>query len=261
MTIEDIQGFMETTHGIGSRELDLILHSPGGDLAAAEAIVSYLRSRFDHIRVFVPHAAMSAATLISCAANELILGKHSFLGPVDPQFVLPTPLGARMVPAHALLEQFDMAQQQCADPSKMGGWVPMLAQYGPDLLVQARNAISLSENLADAWLKKHLMVTDPSKATSVARWLSDHQSMKQHRRYLSRETLVGAGMPISALEDDQILQDLVLSVFHATTHTLDGTGVVKIIENHHSRAFLKVMRPPVGSTPPPQHPPAVQPSP
>ena len=54
---EDMQAFMEVSHGLDGDLLDLILHSPGGSPEAAEAIVSYLRSRFSHIRVIVPQLA------------------------------------------------------------------------------------------------------------------------------------------------------------------------------------------------------------
>ena len=87
---EDIHALMEVTNGLRGSRLDLILHSPGGSSMAAEAIVTYLRSRFNHIRVIVPQLAMSAATMIACAANEILMGKHSFLGPTDPQIVLST---------------------------------------------------------------------------------------------------------------------------------------------------------------------------
>ena len=70
ITVNDIHGFMEAVYGLTGRELDLIIHSPGGSAEAAEAIVVYLRSKFDHIRVFVPHMAMSAATMLACAADR-----------------------------------------------------------------------------------------------------------------------------------------------------------------------------------------------
>ena len=130
---EDIHALMEVTSGLQGTTLDLILHSPGGSPEAAEGIVSYLRSRFDHIRVVVPQLAMSAATMISCAANEIMVGKHSFLGPIDPQLLVSTQLGTRFVPAQAVLDQFDKAQRECADPAKLSAWLPMLGQYGPDL--------------------------------------------------------------------------------------------------------------------------------
>jgi len=91
---EDIHALMEVTHGAEGSDLDLILYSPGGSPETAEAIVSYLRSRFSNIRVIVPNYAMSAATMIACAADEIILGRHSFLGSTDPQILIPTGLGA-----------------------------------------------------------------------------------------------------------------------------------------------------------------------
>ena len=85
---EDIHALMEVTSSLRGPDLDIILHSPGGSAEAAEAIVSYLHSRFSHIRVIVPQLAMSAATMIACTADEIVMGKHSFLGPTDPQLLL-----------------------------------------------------------------------------------------------------------------------------------------------------------------------------
>jgi len=57
---------------------------------------------------------------------------------------------------------------------------------------------------------------------------------------------------IENLENDQELQDLVLSVFHATTHTFNGTTAVKIIENHNGKAFIKAQQTiPIQLPPPP----------
>ncbi len=156
VTDEDVHALMEAVHGLTGPNLDLILHSPGGSAGAAEAIVKYLRSKFDHIRIIVPHMAMSAATMISCAANEIILGRHSFLGPIDPQLLIQTGLGTRYVPAQAILDQFERALQDAADPVKLRVWAPMLSQYGPDLLVTCQNLVSLSEQLVSQWLEEYM---------------------------------------------------------------------------------------------------------
>lgn len=87
---EDIQGLMEVIHGLKGDSLDLILHSPGGSAEATEAFVSYLRMKFKDLRVIIPYAAMSAATMLSCAANSIVMGKQSFIGPIDPQVVFQT---------------------------------------------------------------------------------------------------------------------------------------------------------------------------
>ena len=73
----DIQGFMSALSGIEGNEVDLILHSPGGQAEATEQIVNYLRQKFAHIRVIIPQNAMSAATMLACAADVIVMGKHS----------------------------------------------------------------------------------------------------------------------------------------------------------------------------------------
>ena len=172
---EDIHALMEVTAGMSGSELDLILHSPGGSVDAAESIVSYLRSRFSDIRVIIPHLAMSAATMIACAADKIVMGKHSFLGPTDPQFLLTTPLGIRSVPAQAVLDQFEKAKRECADPAKLSAWLPMLEQYGPDLLERSEMALELSKTLVKEWLKTYMFESaddSESLAESVSTWLA-----------------------------------------------------------------------------------------
>ncbi len=149
---EDLEGFMETVHALTGPNLDLIVHSPGGQVEATEAIVQYLRSKFSYIRVFVPHQAMSAATMLACVADEVVMARHASLGPIDPQIMVVTPLGAQSIPAQAILDQFEQAKKECiADPKNLSVWVPMLQQYGPALLVQCENALRLSRQLVANW--------------------------------------------------------------------------------------------------------------
>jgi membrane-bound ClpP family serine protease len=113
-----------------------------------------MRSMFTNVRVIIPHAAMSAATMLACSANRILMGTHSFLGPIDPQFILQTETGRSAVPAHAILAQFELAKKECADPTKLAAWIPMLRQYGPALLVQCQLAQDLSRSLVGEWLEK-----------------------------------------------------------------------------------------------------------
>ena len=249
ITEEDVQGLMEVVHGLHGKDLDLIIHSPGGSAEAAEAVVHYLRAKFDHIRVIVPHAAMSAATLVACAANQVVMGKQSSLGPIDPQYILSDQFGRiQAVPAQAILDQFTRAKQECRDPALLGAWAPMLGQYGPALLVQCENALKLAENLAAAWLRTWMLSGTKGKrgaikARSIAKALRDHTRFKSHARHISRDQAKTMGLIIMDLESDQTLQDLVLSVFHATTQAFDNpSGAVKIIENQLGKAFVKVHR-------------------
>jgi ClpP class serine protease len=65
--------------------IDVILHTPGGLVLAAEQIARALRSHGGRVTVFVPHYAMSGGTLIALAADEIVMDAHAVLGPVDPQ--------------------------------------------------------------------------------------------------------------------------------------------------------------------------------
>ena len=241
ITDEDIHALMEVTHGLRGN-LDLILHSPGGSPDAAEAMVAYLRTRFDNIRVLVPHQAMSAATMIACAANEIVLGEHSFLGPTDPQILLPTPIGNRSVPAQAVLDQFDKVKQGVSSSQNISVWLPLISQCGPDLLVRCESALRLSKELVTTWLSTYMFKDDSNsqqKARRVSEWLANNKKFKSHGRHISRSDLLEYGLRINSLEKDKDLEDLSLSVFHATTHTFTGTPAVKIVENHTGRAFIK----------------------
>ena len=93
ITLEDMQAMMEVCKDLSGPNLDIILHSPGGSPEAAASIVRYLRKKFYDIRVFVPLAAMSAATMWALAGNRIVMGSHSQLGPIDPQLVSGTWLG------------------------------------------------------------------------------------------------------------------------------------------------------------------------
>src|SRR3977135_3030951 len=69
--------------------LDIVLHTPGGLVLAALQIARAIHEHKGKVTVFVPHYAMSGGTLISLAADEIVMSKHAVLGPVDPQLGQP----------------------------------------------------------------------------------------------------------------------------------------------------------------------------
>jgi ClpP class serine protease len=65
--------------------IDLVLHTPGGLVLASYQIAHAIKHRPGKVTVHVPHYAMSGGTLIALAADEIVMGDHAVLGPVDPQ--------------------------------------------------------------------------------------------------------------------------------------------------------------------------------
>jgi ClpP class serine protease len=84
---KDKNAFMVNIHKLDrTKGLDLILHTPGGDLAATESIVDYWNQMFGKdIRAVIPQISMSAGTMMALSCKEIIMGKQSNLGPIDPQ--------------------------------------------------------------------------------------------------------------------------------------------------------------------------------
>jgi hypothetical protein len=232
----DKNGLMAAIHKLDkSKGLDLILHTPGGDLSATESIVDYLRSIFDtNVRAIVPQIAMSAGTMIALSCREIILGKHSNLGPIDPQ------IGG--VPAHGVIEEFNQARAEIiANPAAAMVWQPIIAKYSPTLVGQCMKAIEWSETMVKEWLKTAMFKDETDaqqKADAIVLELGSHALTKSHARHISLQRAKSLGIKVITLEEDPRLQDAVLAVHHSCIHTLAHTPAVKIIENHIGAAYI-----------------------
>ncbi len=240
---QDKNGFMAAIHELDRRKgLDLILHTPGGDIAATESLVDYLRSMFGtDIRAIIPQIAMSGGTMIALACGEIIMGKHSSLGPIDPVI--------SGIAAHGLIEEFKTARQEIARGGLDGQaaaavWQPIIAKYPPTFVGEAEKAIKWSEDMVKDWLKTGMLADDPEQDEKVRRildGLGDHALTLSHSRHISLKQAQDLGLNVVPLEDDDRnsgLQDAVLAVHHIAVQTIADKGVAKIIENHRGVAQL-----------------------
>ena len=238
----DIQGFMSALQGIQGNSLDLIVHSSGGAAEATEQIVNYLRAKFNDIRVIVPQNAMSAATMLACSSNRIIMGKHSSIGPIDPQLNMRTPGGEYVVAAQSILEEFAAAQQNVNTPNNNPIlWIQKIQQYPPGLLVQCSKVIELAKRLVRGWLAQYMFLgasNADQKATELSEWLGNNSNFLTHGRSIGIDLARQKGLIIDSLEEDQQLQELVLSVFHSTVATFQSTPCVKMIENHAGKGVF-----------------------
>ena len=233
----DMNGIMNAVSGLDKKKgLDLILHTPGGVVTATESIVNYLRKIFDcDIRVIVPHMAMSAGTMIACASKEIIMGKESSLGPIDPQY--------RGVPAQGVLLEFERAIKETQqDPSRALIWREIIQQYRPTFIGECDNAVSLAHELVGGWLKTCMFKRSKKRNTIVEKLLEElasHSASKVHDRHYDYVKCKELGLKVVALEKNQDLQDAVLSLYHAyicSIYKLPNT--IKFIENHEGQAFI-----------------------
>lgn len=130
--------------------IDVILHTPGGLVLAAEQIAKALVERKAKVTVFVPHYAMSGGTLIALAADEVVMDANAVLGPVDPQ------IGD--MPAASIIKAVHIKGQQRVDDETL-----ILA----DIAEKARNQVGI---FVAQVLLKHL---PEKKALEVATLLTE----------------------------------------------------------------------------------------
>ncbi len=240
ITDEDKNGFMAVVQGMDRAQgLDLLLHTPGGETAATQSIVDYLRRMFGtNIRAVVPQIAMSAGTIVACSCREMLMGSQSNIGPIDPQL--------RGIPAYGVLEEFKRAFAEIkSDPTRAQIWQVIIAQYRPTFLGQCDNAIKWSNAFVRQQLAAVMFAGDPdalAKAREVVRRLTDYRGNRTHDRHINIDECLAMGLKVVRLEDDQALQDLVLTVHHCYMHTLGNTGAVKIIENQKGVAAMKLLQ-------------------
>jgi Serine dehydrogenase proteinase len=183
--VGDKDAFSEVLEEIEGGELALVLHSPGGFAETAEAIVEMLRSRFHDISVIVPMYAKSAATMLALSGDRLLLDDHSELGPIDPQFNFP----ARGVtsPAARILSQFDEAAKAIAEnPERLPAWVPILEQYAPSLLEDAREAWDLAHGMVERWLERYMFAAGTTRRGRRTRWPATSPVATSTTRSLAR---------------------------------------------------------------------------
>lgn len=239
ITSEDIQGFMSALQGLKGEKLDIIIHSPGGSLEVADQLVQYLRSKYNYIRAIVPQNAMSAATMLACACDEIVMGKHSAIGPIDPQITFPTPNGAFTAPAQSILDEFERAKIEIlTNPAAAAIWINRIQQYPQGFLQICENTINLSKDKVAEWLDLYMFKNEEKKGRKIADWLGDAKTHKTHGRPIGKELAESIGLRITSLESDQELQEKVLTVYHATMVTHEITNCMKMIENHNGKGWF-----------------------
>lgn len=240
ITDTDKNGFMNAIHKMDrSLGLDLILHTPGGDVAAVESIIDYLRSMFGkNIRAIVPQIAMSAGTMLSCSCKSILMGKESNIGPIDPH--------SNGIPAAGVVEEFHRAIEEIKrDPLSLPIWQIIISRYHPTFIGQCEKAVKWAQEIVTAGLRDVMFEGHQDaeeKALRITGDLIAKGHNYNHSAHISMQQCLDMGLVIESLEDDDTLQDTVLTVHHAYMHTFSSAPCIKIIENHSGNRIVLVAK-------------------
>ncbi|CAD7778075.1 MAG: Serine dehydrogenase proteinase [Candidatus Methanoperedenaceae archaeon GB50] len=181
----DIQDSEEVMRAIRMTDeavpIDLVLHTPGGLVLAAEQIAYALKGHKAKVTVFVPHYAMSGGTLIALAADEIVMDPHAVLGPVDPQ------LG--QYPAASILKVLEKK-----DINKIDDQTLIMADISLKALNQVKNCVKtiLSPKLSE---EKAEQIAD---LLSRGQWTHDYPITYKQAKEL--------GLPVSTKMPVEIYQ-------------------------------------------------------
>jgi ClpP class serine protease len=158
--IEDSEAVLRAIHLTEADiPIQIILHTPGGLVLAAEQIAEALCRHTGKVQVIVPHYAMSGGTLIAMAADEIVMDPNAVLGPVDPQ------LGGTQsaYPAASILAALEIPNDNRNDETLILGDV-------------ARKAIIQVHDTVKGLLMRHMTeekAAELAKTLSEGRWTHD----------------------------------------------------------------------------------------
>ncbi len=248
ITREDINGFMNALYGAPADQgLVLILHTPGGDPNAVESIVEYLHAKFDRIEVVVPYLAMSGGAMISLAGDMLLLGKQSQLGPIDPQLIIDN----KVYSARAIQEGFSRAREHIEKDTRLAHlWAPILQNMGPSLVVEADKNLKYSQELVANWLCKRKLINvandkeKKARADTIAAYFNaesteDHGQVHVHGQRIGAAKLEELGIGLAYLEENQDLQNDVLTAYHLMTLIFEMSSSYKFIASDKGKMWVK----------------------
>lgn len=230
----DINAFMENIYGLDKTlGLDLILHTPGGDLTATEQIIGYLKSCFHgDVRAIVPQLAMSAGSMIAVSCKSIVMGKQSALGPFDPQL--------NGVPCQSALREFYKAIEDVSKrPASLGLWQAILSKINPTFLTLCAQADELADELTEKILADKGL--DKETKRRIKNVFAKNEDSKTHSRHFDMDKCREAGLEIIDMDADSVLQDIVLTIHHCCMVLAEQTAVIKIVENNIGGCYIRTL--------------------
>jgi len=202
---DDVLPLVDVFHTVAlGSHIDLLLHTGGGDIDAAEKMASMLRNHVGdagEFRIVVPDFAKSAGTLLTFAADTVVMSDSSELGPVDPQLNLPDGSGGHnWRPAQSYVDAYEELVKLVNDDPAAAGYRQMLDKYDPTTVDMCRKVLKRSTKLAETLLEKGMLRGGKGNFTALARDLSDNRKWLWHGRpvdYLEAKKL---GLDVTYLE-------------------------------------------------------------
>lgn len=237
----DIPPFVDLLDDVEAGEpIDLLLHTPGGDIDQAERIVLLCRKRVKdaEFRVIVPDSAKSAGTLIAIAADEIVMGDPSELGPIDPQIFIRTASGEDMArPAQSFLDGLKQIREETGDGDLSPAYFPLLDKLDPALIDFCEKAIKRSKKFAQEFLSQYMLKDDPEKAEEIAEDLANVEKYLSHSATIDADRAAELGLNVAILGTDDELWQAYWRLYVQMRVALPGPGA-KLFEGRRASLLI-----------------------
>jgi len=184
----------------GCSTLFIILNTLGGDIHFPEMLIIKIRGlEFNRLYVIVPSIAMSAGSLLVLLSDGLWAPRRAVLGPIDPQLVLQTPQGPRVVPAISLKKLIEETIPRLAIEKELGKENLTKLYIAQDLLAYqaALQSLDYMSRILEREVKKRLRPEAYEKLKKS--FLSD---VSTHGKPLNPQFLKELGFPVTILNED-----------------------------------------------------------
>lgn len=235
----DVTAFSDLIEDVPDNSIDVLLHTPGGLVEAAERIVALLRAKFSSIRFVIPHSAYSAGTLMTLSGDEILMDERSALGPVDPQIMFRDPMTgeAQFIPSQAITSGFQRAIDALKDapPNVLKAYLPMLNKLNLHVFEICRNAESLTHTLAEEFLTRYMFkgqVGGAERAKAIADFFTNHAERLSHRRGIQIAQAEELGLKVLDMRKAPDLRKVMWELYCAVEFFVDqAADTSKFYEN------------------------------
>jgi hypothetical protein len=188
---DDVLFLVDLLHNVKrNKPIDLLLHTGGGDMDAAEKLISMISEAAGdaQLRVIVPDFAKSAGTLMALGADAIVMSDSSELGPIDPQVISDDSRGETLVTA--IQNYLDAYEEACgavnADPSDAAARI-MLQKFDPARVHQFRATIRRARSLAEKLLQSRMFRENGENYTLPVSELMNTKKYQSHGQMIGFE--------------------------------------------------------------------------
>lgn len=188
---DDTVAFADLLHNVRpDKDLDLLIHTIGGDIDAAEKLISMVRAIIGekYLRVIVPDFAKSAGTLMALGANKIVMSYTSELGPIDPQVSRDDGQGNRMTqPVQSYLDAYkEHSEALRTNPNDVAAQI-MLGKLDPSRLKVFEAVRNRARIFAEEQLRRWMFRTQQGNIT-ITKIVDD---LMDTNRWLSHGQMIG----------------------------------------------------------------------